>query len=1259
MKIKNDNLNIISRYKNYLRVIIILGLFIITTLGINAQSTLTETYDTPEGNFKIYYTSDTTTQPINAVTRLQVVNLGEKLQSARSNQLGYGFNDPGTTKNVEVIEQGKNAHGGCGGMNFDPYWLDGGIYGTSSTLTEKDLVTYHEFMHVVQFCYAHSLATGGGAWITEGQARMSQDKYTSAIDAENGTDIASYFGQVNGYLGNPDRPLFDLSYDAALFWAYVAEKYGSITTEPNKGIDVLVQFWESLESFGDSHPTIEMVFEDMFNELGYPDQTLEEVYKDFIVANFAKDISGSPVKYHYIDETQSPGSYNMVTLNRDESVANESFKGGVSSVSNYQPKYFRFTPDPTVRRITIEFVQYTGERLFYDIITRNATNTFSERRYVSQNLSVTLSGEYSEILLIVSGLNTRSTVFNYFVSTGSQKKEYLQILTPTKDEPAVLGYYMSPQKFVAIVVVNNGTTAIRGLARENFQASSSRGSMNILTVLFINGLYFLEIQPISGPTHGWAWLTISVRLNTALSTSEEDAVLYESMNYNKRFNTMIVFDKSASMASNEKSLAAKAAARLYTNSIPDGNYIGLVQFATNANVVVNLDNVTDNRDAMITGINNIVVNGGSTSIGDGIFSALNELETVINATAGPGTDYRKMIVLTDGDENNAKYIGDVFWMVVNNRTHFYSVVVGNDAEGDALQNLAETAVVGGTYYAFEPASGTIANDLADSYRTILKDDTNEYTIYKNKAVINSTNWKFNEYFSINAFDKTTIVLNYRAKNLPIKPELILPNGTAILPAVQDHLAGGIGHYGHFIWKLPVPLNGYYNITLQASSDYFEYYVEASTFGSYSANIYFGATKNERVRGNPMPIITTLSDNLSSIKNAQVTARIYSGTNYRDIFAWNMSLYDDGMHNDMYANDGIYGTIFYPTIYEGGYIVDITASGTDNNGKPFIIFTSESFIMKQAGDKDQDGLPDNWEARYGMSTSTGVGNDGPNGDIDVDGLINSFEFLFGSNPLLDDTDFGGEGDYGELLNGHDPNDFKDDVLRSPYLTGIPGNGNNTVFFAYDGTYSKFGLYRSDTPTGPFTIISSTISPLDEQYVDLNLTNGHTYYYKMLGLTSNNRLTGYSNLLSLTPKVDTKAPQGMVLINNNEKHTDNRIVTVNFFSMSPDIAKIELADNPKFLNKVDFSPNNSILWNLGAVNGLKAIYYRFIDTNSNIGGYPNAEYGIAGIYLHDPTPYTAPTTSSSSSTSSTIPFLTAMVFISAIPVLMVYNKKRNLK
>lgn len=82
------------------------------------------------------------------------------------------------------------------------------------------------------------------------------------------------------------------------------------------------------------------------------------------------------------------------------------------------------------------------------------------------------------------------------------------------------------------------------------------------------------------------------------------------------------------------------------------------------------------------------------------------------------------------------------------------------------------------------------------------------------------------------------------------------------------------------------------------------------------------------------------------------------------------------------------------------------------------FKKESPEVKtQEQDQDQDGLPEEWEKQYGLNPS----NSGDAlEDSDKDGLINSEEYKFKTNPKDSDTDKDGYSDGQEVVNGFNPN-----------------------------------------------------------------------------------------------------------------------------------------------------------------------------------------------------------------------------------------------
>jgi hypothetical protein len=71
------------------------------------------------------------------------------------------------------------------------------------------------------------------------------------------------------------------------------------------------------------------------------------------------------------------------------------------------------------------------------------------------------------------------------------------------------------------------------------------------------------------------------------------------------------------------------------------------------------------------------------------------------------------------------------------------------------------------------------------------------------------------------------------------------------------------------------------------------------------------------------------------------------------------------------------------------------------------------FFRDPNDQDDDDLPDDWEKRYGLDATDPLGNHGPDGDPDRDGLTNMQEYRLNSDPLNGDTDGDGVSDHDEI------------------------------------------------------------------------------------------------------------------------------------------------------------------------------------------------------------------------------------------------------
>lgn len=83
------------------------------------------------------------------------------------------------------------------------------------------------------------------------------------------------------------------------------------------------------------------------------------------------------------------------------------------------------------------------------------------------------------------------------------------------------------------------------------------------------------------------------------------------------------------------------------------------------------------------------------------------------------------------------------------------------------------------------------------------------------------------------------------------------------------------------------------------------------------------------------------------------------------------------------------------------------------------------VCVESDDKDKDGLPNDWEEKYGLDSDNydtdGDGISDADEDLDNDGLSNLEEYTHGTDPTKYDTDGDGYSDKEEIDLGTDPND----------------------------------------------------------------------------------------------------------------------------------------------------------------------------------------------------------------------------------------------
>lgn len=182
---------------------------------------------------------------------------------------------------------------------------------------------------------------------------------------------------------------------------------------------------------------------------------------------------------------------------------------------------------------------------------------------------------------------------------------------------------------------------------------------------------------------------------------------------------------------------------------------------------------------------------------------------------------------------------------------------------------------------------------------------------------------------------------------------------------------------------------------------------------------------------------------------------------------------------------------------GQYQVPVTV--TDSKGRQTKVVVP--FQTTAGSDTDHDGLPDAWEEEYGLSPYSALGDDGPAGDPDADGVSNLDEYKAGTNPRDKYVRFFAEGSSGasQPLNACVyvmPLQVSDNAYAylPVHVTYIGDNGRHAVSNAkisnWGGGFCPMGGVSTNTVADRVVEIrvESTVALAVERDIDSGITHG---------------------------------------------------------------------------------------------------------------------------------------------------------------------------
>jgi hypothetical protein len=330
-----------------------------------------------------------------------------------------------------------------------------------------------------------------------------------------------------------------------------------------------------------------------------------------------------------------------------------------------------------------------------------------------------------------------------------------------------------------------------------------------------------------------------------------------------------------------------------------------------------------------------------------------------------------------------------------------------------------------------------------------------------------------------------------------------------------------------------------------------WYVQGSLKSATTLNAFVDTPMDKRAIGAPIHIVALLNETkpvIGATVFATITRPLPDGNNIR------IQLFDDGLHGDGAANDGVYGRNFYHTGLAGSYQVFVKAQGNSPLSGAFTREALLSFHLEgKHSDSDQDRMPDEWEAHFPCVLA---GQFDPGADPDKDGRTNYQEYLAGTDPCNPDTDGDGEAD-GSDKDPTEPSNGKN--IDPPWSVAWPGINKAWLKYVVQRGWRKVEIYRTQILTPAVTsspmqpgaahadaTLVGTDEPPTGVFTDTTAVNGQTYCYFAIATDSSDRRSAPLSPTCTTPRADPAPPHGGIAINNGASETASPNVVLNLIA-----------------------------------------------------------------------------------------------------------------
>jgi len=415
--------------------------------------------------------------------------------------------------------------------------------------------------------------------------------------------------------------------------------------------------------------------------------------------------------------------------------------------------------------------------------------------------------------------------------------------------------------------------------------------------------------------------------------------------------TALVMDKSGSM-SGKKVEGAKEAAYIYVNtSLEQDDMVSLSAFSSNAESITEPISITEGGELLKKDIFSLSA-GGSTNVGAGLAVAFSHLSSSSRKD-------KKAILMSDGRHNTGTYKPEVAkfqkkgWII-------NTVGFGRDADQDMLRWIANQT--GGQFFSL-----SVAN-IGSGYHK-LNVVAHNGSVYRSYNDFIQSEQKLAYNIPVQSdMKKVGFFTNWQGSTM--NTTLISPSRTVINRSNINRWGRFVGGKTHSLYEIDNPQCGSWEVLVtgqglppKGEQINFHSYCYSDIFSNalglqpeYSLNekVQIGLKLAEVVNGRLLPlrgVQVTAEVKKPSISLQKVASDIDRGLDAKTISqifrevsdrTKKITLFDDGLHQDVEPGDGIYANTYTGVTINGPYLVNINCQGNASQGISIDRTLQESF-----------------------------------------------------------------------------------------------------------------------------------------------------------------------------------------------------------------------------------------------------------------------------------------------------------------------------